>query len=82
MVLLKNGITKKQAEEHSQQTLIFANLMLREGLADACVAGAVHPTGDVIRAALQIIGTKTASTRLSSFFYHAHTVFTNAFYIC
>ncbi len=63
----KKELTEQQAKEQSRQALVFANLMVREGLADGCVAGALHPTGDVIRAALQIIGTQ-AATRLSSFF--------------
>ena len=64
----KKGLSKQQADELSQQPLYFASLMVREGLADACVAGAINATGDVIRAALQTIGTKTPETRLSSFF--------------
>lgn len=61
-------LNKEQAQELSQQPLYFANLMVREGLADGCVAGAINPTADVIRAALQIIGTTSSSTRVSSFF--------------
>jgi phosphate acetyltransferase len=64
----KKGLTKEQADEFSQKPLYFASLMVREGFADACVAGAINSTGDVIRAALQTIGTKTPETRLSSFF--------------
>ena len=64
----KKYISKQQAKEQCLEPLTFANLMVREGLTDGCVAGAVNPTGDVIRAALQIIGTKTSDTRLSSFF--------------
>lgn len=62
------GLKKEQAESLSKQPLYFANLMVKEGLADACVAGANSATADVIRAALQVIGTKTPEARLSSFF--------------
>lgn len=64
----KRGLSKEQANELSKQPLYFANLMVKAGHADACVAGVQNPTGDVIRAALQVIGTKTPETRLSSFF--------------
>ena len=64
----KKGLTKEQSEEFVHRPLYFANLMVHQGLADGCVAGAINSTGDVIRAALQIIGTKTRETRLSSSF--------------
>ncbi len=61
-------LSKQQAKELSQQPLYFANLMVREGLADGCVAGAITPTADIIRSALQTIGTVKPEARLSSFF--------------
>jgi phosphate acetyltransferase len=64
----KKRLSKQQAEELSQQPLYFANLMVREGLADGCVAGAITPTADIIRSALQTIGTVKPEARLSSFF--------------
>ncbi len=64
----KKGLTKAQALEFSKQPLYYANLMVKAGDADACVAGAINSTGDVIRAALQVIGTESPSARLSSFF--------------
>ncbi len=62
------GITKKQAQELITQPLVFANLMLRTGDADACVAGAVHATADVVRNALQLIGSADRVKLVSSFF--------------
>lgn len=62
------SITPKEALELSKHPLYFANLLVREGMADGCVAGANHATGDVIRAALQTIGTESKGSRLSSFF--------------
>lgn len=62
------GITKDQATELSKSPLYYGDLMVRAGDADACVAGVINSTGNVIRAALHVIGTKTKQTRLSSFF--------------
>ena len=64
----KQGLTKKQAGDICKQPLYFANLMVKAELVDACVAGMQTPTADVIRTALQIIGTQSKKTRLSSFF--------------
>ncbi len=61
-------LNKEQTEKLSKQPLYFANLMVREGLADGCVAGAITPTADVIRTALHTIGTIKPEARLSSFF--------------
>jgi len=62
------GITKEEAAELSKNPLYFGDLMVKAGDADACVAGVINSTGNVIRAALHVIGTKSKSTRLSSFF--------------
>ncbi|MGK2934221.1 MAG: phosphate acyltransferase [Gemmatimonadaceae bacterium] len=43
--------------------------MVRDGLADACVAGAVHATADVLRAALALVGKAPGITTISSAFY-------------
>jgi phosphate acetyltransferase len=51
--------------------LRFAAGLVALGEADAAVAGAVHPTADVIRAALWAIGTDPAAGLLSSAFYMA-----------
>ena len=64
----KKGLTREQAVLLSLQPLYHADLMVKSGDADACVAGVINPTGDVIRAALQVIGTESPSSRLSSFF--------------
>jgi phosphate acetyltransferase len=63
----KKGLTQEQASQVSQQPLYYADLMVKAGDADACVAGVINPTGDVIRAALQVIGTESSAARLSSF---------------
>ena len=62
------GLSKKDAITLSKEPLYYGDLMVRAGDADACVAGVINSTGNVIRAALQVLGTKSKSTRLSSFF--------------
>ena len=49
--------------------LRFAAAMVALGEADACVAGAVHTTADVVRAALWAIGTAPGTETVSSAFY-------------
>lgn len=43
--------------------------MVRDGLADACVAGAVYPSADVLRAAISLVGKAPGITTISSAFY-------------
>lgn len=63
---------KHMSREHATQEVLkplcFANLMVRHGLADASVAGAVHSTANVVRSALQIIGKAPDQALVSSFF--------------
>ncbi len=47
----------------------FGAALVALGYADGCVAGAVHPTRDVIRAALWTIGTAPGVSLVSSAFY-------------
>ena len=60
------GLTPEQAAEHVREPLFFGAMLLATGAVDAGVSGAVHTTGDVMRAGLWCIGTaagvKTAST--------------------
>ncbi len=51
--------------------LEVAAAMVRDGEADACVAGAVFTTAEVLRAALKIVGLKPGIKTLSSAFYMA-----------
>ena len=48
--------------------LTFAALMVREGLADGTLGGAVATTTETVRTALRMIGTHPDSTLVSSFF--------------
>jgi phosphate acetyltransferase len=60
------GMTPEQAKIDITDTLRWGAMMVRQGEADASVAGAQNTTGDVLRAGLSIIGTvpglKTASS--------------------
>ena len=62
------GVTAEQAYEATLAPLTFGALMVRAGLADGCVAGAVHATRDVLRAALQLIGLEEGNNLASSVF--------------
>lgn len=48
--------------------LYFGAALVKSGKADGMVAGAIHATSDVLRAALQIVGTAPDSKLVSSFF--------------
>ena len=63
------GLTEEQALALAQQPLFFADGLVALGDADGCVAGAVHNTGDVVRAALWTVGTATGVRTVSSAFY-------------
>lgn len=65
------GMTPEKAAAEIRKPLIFANMMVADGVVDGSVAGAVHTTSDVVRAALQLIGTAPGSRMVSSFFLMA-----------
>ena len=52
----RKGMTREEAEGHATTPLLIADALVRWGRADGCVAGAVHTSSDVIRAALWLIG--------------------------
>jgi phosphate acetyltransferase len=62
------GMTYEQARETVTDVLYFGDLMVRRGEGDGCVAGAAHPTPDVLRAAIHCIGVDPDSALVSSFF--------------
>ncbi len=64
----EKGIDARQAREAMQQSLFFGAMMVGDGLADGSVAGAVSTTGDVLRAAIQIIGAAPGNSLVSSAF--------------
>ncbi|MCB2095637.1 MAG: phosphate acetyltransferase [Rhodobacteraceae bacterium] len=62
------GMTADAAHEAAGEPLTFAALMVRAGLADGTIGGAVATTADTVRAAIQIIGLRPGSKLVSSFF--------------
>ncbi|RKX23924.1 MAG: phosphate acetyltransferase, partial [Candidatus Zixiibacteriota bacterium] len=62
------GITKEQAQEAIQQSLYFGAMMVRHDKADASVAGSINTTGNVLRAAIQVLGLKEGIRAVSSSF--------------
>ncbi|MFK7762272.1 MAG: phosphate acetyltransferase [Roseobacter sp.] len=65
------GVTAEKAAQQAQEPLIFAAMMVRLGLADGTVGGAVATTSDTVRAALQVIGKAKDAPLVSSFFLMA-----------
>lgn len=66
----KKGLTKEQAIEllTGEDNLYFGAMMVHKGDAGGAVAGAYNTTGDVLRAAFQVIGTAPGMKTVSSVF--------------
>jgi len=62
------GITEQAAREAIAQPLFFGAMLVRHDKAAASIAGSVNTTGDVLRAAIQVIGLKAGITAVSSSF--------------
>jgi len=63
------GMTQAQARELLQSNPLYLGCMLvKEGIADGMVAGAIHSTADVLRPSLQILKTAPGISLVSSFF--------------
>jgi len=67
------GIAEPILPPPSPTALVDAAAMVGRGEADGMVAGAVHTTADVLRAAIRQIGTVEGSSTISSAFYMAAT---------
>lgn len=65
------GATPEQSNEVIKNPLYFGAFMLKEGLADGAVAGSINTTGDVLRAAIQIVGLAPNVSVVSSSFIMA-----------
>jgi phosphate acetyltransferase len=50
------GVSAADARETIQNPLFFGAMMVRENLAAGAVAGSINTTGDVLKAAIQIVG--------------------------
>ncbi len=66
------GMTLESARQAVRNPLMFGTMMVRHGSADGYVAGAANTTGDVLRAALQVIGMAPHCRLVSSFFIMEH----------
>jgi phosphate acetyltransferase len=66
----KKGLSKEQAIEllTGEDNLYFGAMMVHKGDAGGAVAGADNTTGDVLRAAFQVIGTAPGMKTVSSVF--------------
>ncbi len=62
------GMTPDEAQKVLRHPLFYGAMMVRQGLADGSVAGSLSTTGDVLRAAIQIIGMAEGISIVSSFF--------------
>lgn len=62
------GMTIEEASESMKDVLYFGSMLVEKGIADGAVTGACHTTGDVLRAAIRVIGTKKGMRTVSSCF--------------
>lgn len=63
------GWTRAQAHERLEDPLLMAAMLVRGGIVDGFVAGAVSTTADVIRAAIWAVGLAPGLSTVSSSFY-------------
>lgn len=64
----EKGATPESARQTMMHPLFFGAMMVRAGVCDGSVAGSVNTTGDVLRAAIQIIGLAKDISLVSSTF--------------
>lgn len=62
------GMTPEQARKTLEDPLHFGVMLVKQGVADGMVSGAVHATADVLRPALQILKTAPNTELVSAFF--------------
>jgi phosphate acetyltransferase len=62
------GITEADAMKAMLSPLFFGAMLVRHDRADASVAGSINTTGDVLRAAIQVLGLAPGITTVSSSF--------------
>ncbi|MDQ6829150.1 MAG: phosphate acetyltransferase [Gemmatimonadota bacterium] len=63
------GLTPEAADKAAISPLYCADFLVATGVVDGCVAGAVHTSADVLRAALWMVGPAAGVTTISSAFY-------------
>lgn len=62
------GMTPEKAREIMKDGLYWGVMMVKMGIADGMVSGAIHSTADTLRPALQILKTAPGTNLVSSFF--------------
>lgn len=62
------GMTPEKAKETIKDTIYYGTMLLKKGLADGLVSGAVHSTANTLRPSLQIIKTRPGTKLVSSCF--------------
>jgi len=62
------GCTRGQARHAAADRIVYGNLLVRQGICDGLVAGSIASTGDMLRAAFQVLGTAPGITTGSSSF--------------
>lgn len=64
----EKGLTNEDAKKLVLDPVYYGILMVKKGLADGLVSGAIHSTSDTLRPALQIIKGRSDVKTVSSFF--------------
>jgi len=64
----RDGVTPEEAFEAAGRPMVCAAYLLRAGEVDAVVGGAAHPTAEVMRPALHLVGLAPGVNTLSTFF--------------
>lgn len=67
-VARRRGWAGETVAQRLHNPIYLAAACVELGIADACVAGSLHPTGDVLRAGIHVIGLAEDSKLLSSSF--------------
>ena len=62
-------LSEKKAIQVARDPLMLAGLLVSEGIVDGVVAGAIHATRDIIRAAVRTVGPDEGVNTVSSAFY-------------
>jgi phosphate acetyltransferase len=65
----EKGMTAQEAARLSRLPLVVADMLVRWGRVDGCVAGAVHTSSEVIRTAVRLVGLAEGVATVSSAFY-------------
>jgi phosphate acetyltransferase len=64
----KKGMTLQDASDLLKKPLYFSMMYLKSGICDACVAGVVYDTADVLRASIHVVGVAEYTKLVSSYF--------------